>query len=83
VDNASLVGTQFYASIIRKIKKFLVEAISNVVSVAFKFMCRGELESKEAKEYASKNIMLNVHSIYRQTFKALEGNELLRGKAAE
>jgi hypothetical protein len=37
----SLLGTNLYASILKKIKLFLVEAISNVVSVAFKFMCRG------------------------------------------
>jgi len=37
-------------------------------------MCKKDLEQLEAKEYASKNIMLNVHSIYKQIISALQDN---------
>jgi fumarylacetoacetate (FAA) hydrolase family protein len=66
--------------VLEKVKKFLVEAISNVVSIAFKFMRNGDLENKEAKEYASKNIMLNVQSIFQKIIEALRNNELLKAK---
>jgi hypothetical protein len=43
-------------------------------------MCHKELEENEAKEYASKNIMLNVHSIFRETVRTFEEHPLLKGK---
>jgi hypothetical protein len=73
-DKLDFTKSRLYEAILKKIKTFLVEAVSNVTSAAFKFMCRGELESKEAKEYAAKNIMLNVRSIFRHTIQALEAS---------
>ena len=64
--------------LIDKIHDFLVEAVSNVVSVSFNFLCKAELEEKEAMEYASKNMMLNVHSIFRKTMQAIESNLTLQ-----
>ena len=43
------IGSQIYKNILEKIKKFLVEAIDNVVSIAFNFLCTGQLEESEAK----------------------------------
>jgi hypothetical protein len=71
-DRLDFTKSRLYGIILKKIKTFLVEAVSNVTSVAFKFMCKGELESKEAKEYAAKNIMVNVRSVFRHTIQALE-----------
>ena len=52
-------------------KEFLSEAVGNIVSIAFKFRCKTDLEDAEAKEMASKNIMLNIYSIFRETIKAI------------
>jgi hypothetical protein len=60
------------------IHSFLVETASNVISVAFRFLCEGQLEELEAKEYASKNLMLNVHAIFRQAVRAIEEAKLLQ-----
>ena len=54
-----------------KIKDFLVESSSNIISAAFKFLCDGDLTEWEAKEYASKNILLNLNSILKATFKGI------------
>jgi hypothetical protein len=59
---------------------FLIEAVSNVISIAFKFLCKGELEGREAKEYASKNIMLNMQVIFRSTIEVLNQHEMLQDK---
>jgi hypothetical protein len=64
--------------LLKHIHHFLVEAISNVISVSFKFLSEGKLEDKEANEYASKNMMLNIHQIYRQTIRALSQNPCLK-----
>jgi hypothetical protein len=69
-ENSSIIKNSFYKAVLKKVKIFLVEAVSNVVSASFKFMCDLKLEMHEAKAYASKNIMLNVHSIFRETVKA-------------
>ena len=57
---------------------FLVEAISNVVSVSFDFYANGKLKEGEAKEYASKNTMLNIQSIFGTTIRAIEKNQKLK-----
>ena len=48
-----------------------------MVSAGFKFLCKSDLEESEAKEMASKNIMLNVFSIHKQVIKAIQGNTIL------
>jgi hypothetical protein len=73
---------KLYLSILQKANLFLVESISNVISIAFRYMCKNDLEQYEAKEYASKNIMLNVHSIYKQIISALQANESI-GKSID
>lgn len=55
-----------------------MEAGSNVVSISFKLLNEGSLEEKEAKEYAAKNIMLNVQAVFDETIKAFESNEQLK-----
>ena len=46
-------------------KEFLVEAVANVVSAGFHHLNQKDLEEKESKEFAAKNILLNIHSIFR------------------
>ena len=70
--------SQLYAKIKGNINHFLAEAIGNIVSAGFKFLCKTDLEENEAKEFASKNIMLNINSIYQQTVKAIMENKQLK-----
>ncbi len=60
------------SNMLKSIKKFLVESASNVTSAAFKFLCNGDLTGDEAKEYASKNLLLNINSIFRETMKGVK-----------
>jgi hypothetical protein len=61
----------------------LVETASNVVSAAFRFLCKGELTEQEAKEYAAKNLMLNLHSVFSEVAATIKNNRLLRTKISE
>ena len=54
-----------------------MESTSNVTSVAFKFICEEKFTDNEAKEYAAKNIMLNIHSVFTKTIQAIENHPLL------
>lgn len=76
-------GSQLYWDILNRIRRFLAEATSNVTSVAFKFLCQGDLIEKEAKDYAAKNILLNINSIFLKTVTALEKNPVIREKLSE
>jgi len=58
----------------RYMHKFLVEAASNVASVSFNAYERGLLKEKEAKEYASKNMMLNIQAIFGATINSIESH---------
>ena len=42
-DGSNFTESNLYQNILNRIKKFLAESISNVISIAFKFMCKGEL----------------------------------------
>ena len=69
-----------YKEIKKNIKQFLAEALGNVISAGFNFLNKKDLEENEAKEFASKNTMLNIHSIYKQTIKAIMENNQLKEK---
>lgn len=45
-----------------------------MTSVAFKFLCEGSLSESEAKEYAAKNILLNINSVFNKTVTAIENH---------
>jgi hypothetical protein len=60
-----------------------VEAASNVVSTAFKHLCRGALEEREAKEYAVKNITINLHSAYQRTVCAIQQHPQTKDRVKE
>lgn len=49
-----------------------------MVSAAFKFLCKGDLSEGESKEYASKNILLNIYAVFRETVIAIENNPKLK-----
>lgn len=90
IDRAEIIrrdfkfaGSQLYWDILHKIRTFLTEATSNVASVAFKFLCQGDLIEKEAKDYAAKNMLLNINSIFLKTVTALENNPIIREKLPE
>ena len=74
----NFLESQLYVKIKERINHFLAEAIGNIVSAGFKFLCKTDLEENEAKEFASKNIMLNINSIYQQTVKAIIENKQLK-----
>jgi hypothetical protein len=76
----NFLESNIYAELIKSLKKFLIEAISNVISIAFKFLCKEELGNREAKEYASKNMMLNMQSVFRRTIEVLKQHEILQEK---
>jgi hypothetical protein len=58
----------------------MVEAVSNISSAGFKFLCKKDLEGSEAKEFTAKNIMLNLQAIFRETIVAIEQCEVLKGR---
>lgn len=64
-ESLGFTGTTHYEYLLKKIKVFLVEAVSNVVSISFNYLNEGKLAEKEAMEYAAKNIMLNIQNIFR------------------
>lgn len=43
----------------------------------------GKLKESECKDYASKNILLNVHAVCRETFRTLKERNLIDGKEKE
>lgn len=43
----------------------------------------GKLKENECKDYAFKNILLNVHAVCRETFKCLKEREIIEGKEKE
>ena len=64
--------------IIKHVKDFLVEAASNIISAAFKFLDKNDLTGDEAKEYSAKNLMLNLHSICSQICSQLRSNTFFK-----
>ena len=77
-EGEDILETKVYEKIKGKINHFLAEVIGNIVSAGFKNLCKNDLEENEAKEFASKNIMLNINSIYQQTIKAIMENQQLK-----
>ncbi len=55
----------------------MVNMLEIVVSVSFNELMDGKLKENECKDYASKNILLNVHSVCRETFKCLKERMLI------
>jgi hypothetical protein len=53
-------------------KSYLVEVVSNIASAAFKFLCELKLNDHEVKDYASKNMMLNLQSIFKHSIQSIE-----------
>ena len=72
--------TEFGAELLKKIKAFLKESVSNIISIAFRLLCEGKLEERTAKEYASKNIVVNLHAVFRETYKRISSHFILKNK---
>jgi len=47
-EGQSLMDSNLYTAIKMSIKDFLAEAVGNIISVAFKFLCKNELDEREA-----------------------------------
>ena len=77
-NQGDLTDTELHDHIFIEVHKFLVEAVSNVASAAFKFLNQKELTENEVKEYAAKNILLNINSVFRQLNKAIVANPSLK-----
>ncbi len=71
------------SNIQEKIKTFLVESSGNVTSAAFKLLCKGDFTDQEAKEFASKNIKLNLNSIIKETTRGIKDVEKVDMKLKE
>ena len=74
----NFLKSKLYQKIKRSVKEFLVEAVSNVVSAGFHHLNQKDLEEKQSKEFAAKNILLNIHSIFRQTIRAITQHKQLK-----
>jgi hypothetical protein len=83
LEGETFLKSNLHEAVKQQLKKFLVEAASNVVSTAFRHLCKGDLEEKEAKEYAVKNITLNLHSAYQRTVCALKQHPQTKGRVKE
>jgi len=46
-----------------------VDVVENVISVSFNLLIEGKLKEKESKDYASKNLLLNIHSLFKEIMK--------------
>ena len=66
-----MLESKLYAYIKKNVKDFLAEAVANVVSVGFRHLCKDDLEEGESKDFAAKNILLNIHSIFRETVRGI------------
>jgi CRISPR/Cas system-associated endoribonuclease Cas2 len=82
-EGEAFLKSQLYEAIKKQLKRFLVEAASNIISTSFKHLCKHELEEREAKEYAVKNIILNLHSAYQRTACALRQHPQIKRRIKE
>jgi hypothetical protein len=48
-----------------------VDVVENVISVSFNFLIEGKLKENESKDYASKNLLLNLRSLFREVMQTL------------
>jgi hypothetical protein len=67
-----------YQDIKEEVHKFIVESVSNIASISFGFYNQDKLEDKEAKDYAAKNIILNVHSILNKIMTTVRSHSSLQ-----
>jgi hypothetical protein len=68
---------QLRQDIMSHYQSFLVETASNVVSIAFGMLSEDKLDEKEVKDYAAKNILLNINSLLKQTISGIKGHPLI------
>jgi hypothetical protein len=61
--NADIRTTILFKDLKKNINQFLVESVSNVTSISFDFFRSKRLEENEAKDFAAKNILINIHNI--------------------
>lgn len=61
-----------FTAIFEKLQDFLVKVLELVMSVSFNELMEGKMKENECKDYASKNILLNVHSVCTETYHALK-----------
>jgi hypothetical protein len=65
------MDTVAYQTLCQHIEEYIVDVVENVVSVSFNFLIEGKLKENESKDFASKNILLNVYSIFKESIKTL------------
>jgi hypothetical protein len=56
--------------------------VENVVSASFNLLIEGKLKENESKDYASKNILMNVYSIFKEVMQTLTEEEIINKKEA-
>jgi hypothetical protein len=80
IENQHVSKSSFYQNVKKAIKHFLVEAVSNVSSAGFNFLCAKHLEEGEAKEFSAKNIMLNTQAIFREAILEIGKHPILKDR---
>jgi len=74
------MDTQAYQTLCKNIEEYIVDVVENVVSVSFNFLIGEKLQENESKDFASKNILMNVYSIFKESMKALAAEGVISKK---
>ena len=70
--------TQAYQRLCSDIQEYIVDVVENVISVSFNLLIEGKLKEKESKDYASKNLLLNTHSLFKEIMKTFTEYEIFK-----
>jgi len=52
-----------------KVNIYLVKIVENITSVSFNLLTEGKLTNSETKDFAAKNILLNVNLMFKEIIK--------------
>ena len=69
--------TETYKNLCGHIEEYLVDVVENVISASFNFLMEAKLKENESKDYASKNILLNVQSVLKEVRRVLADQKLI------
>lgn len=79
-QEGDFLSSELFSAVSAHVEDFLVRMLEVVVSVSFNELMEGKLKESECKDYASKNILLNVHAVCRETFRSLKERGLIEGR---
>lgn len=82
-EEEDFLSSELFSAVAGHIEDYLVRMLEAVVSVSFNELMEGKLKESECKDYASKNILLNVHAVCKETFRTLKERSLIEGREKE